>query len=155
MGYLDEFGVEETRRERRIKRTVAVVVAAAALAGAGYFWFKNYSQEKRAKEFLAALERRDYAQAYTYWGCRQESPCTNYDYKSFLEDWGPAYSPVDKPIFPRFVCSHECGSGVVVSVGVEGREDLLLWVEKKDGVLSFSPYKLGPVWHMFPSRCMM
>ncbi len=153
MGYLDQFGVEDARRERRVKRLVLTLIVVLGLGSFLYYWFKNYREERRAKEFLTALERGDYAAAYTYWGCRVDAPCPNYDYKSFLEDWGPA-SPSGKVSSARMVCSHECGSGVVVTVSLNNRPAILLWVEKKDGSLSFSPFRLYR-FHVMPSPCVM
>ena len=138
MGFLNEFGVEAARREKRFQRALLTLLAVLAAAGFLYFWFKNYREERRADEFLATLQRGDYAAAYAFWGCRVESPCPNYDHKSFLEDWGPS-SSIGKLQSYRLVRSSERGSGVVVTVELNGQQRIRLWVEKKDGVLGFSP----------------
>src|SRR5579863_2089043 len=95
MSYLDQYGVAEVKRERVLSRTILSLIALVAVSGFLYFWFKNYTEEKRVREFLAALEQGDYAQAYTYWGCSVQAPCPNYAFPSFLEDWGQS-SPVGK-----------------------------------------------------------
>lgn len=141
MGYLDEYGESEAKRERRIqviKRIVVALLILLAVAGVLYYRFKNYKEEKRVDAFLAALERGDYAAAYTFWGCRVESPCPNYDYKGFLEDWGEK-SSIGKLQSFKLVKSHGQGSGVIVTVSLNGRAPVRLWVEKKDQILGFAP----------------
>ncbi|MBI3666354.1 MAG: hypothetical protein HY236_09040 [Acidobacteria bacterium] len=141
MGYLEQYSEAETRQERLekvLKRTVVTLLVASALGGFLYLWFKNYKEEKRVEQFLATLERGDYPAAYTFWGCRVEAPCPNYDFRSFLEDWGPA-SPVGKLRTYRLVRSRERGSGVVVTIVANNQPEIKLWVEKKNEILGFSP----------------
>src|SRR6185436_1990090 len=95
MSYLDDYGVADARKEQRNRRILLTLVTIVVVTGSLYLWFKNYRQEQRVREFLALLERGDHATAYTMWGSKVEAPCTHYDYKSFLEDWGPS-SPVGK-----------------------------------------------------------
>lgn len=143
MGYLDEYGEQEARRAQRLRQTKRAIVGVSAVlvaAGVFYFWFKNYPEEKLVKGFLAAVERGDYPAAYGFWGCRAESPCPNYSYKDFLEDWGPnPPSQVGKVQSFRLGMSRERGSGVVVPVILNDRIEKKLWVEKRTGVLGFSP----------------
>jgi hypothetical protein len=139
MGYLDTYGVAEARKERRIRRALLSLLAVAVVGGSLFLWFKNYRQEQRVKEFLALLERGDYQNAYSYWGCRFDAPCPNYDYKSFLEDWGPS-SQIGKVQSFHLGRSRATGSGVVIDVTVNNRRPpIRLWVEKKDGVIGFAP----------------
>lgn len=143
MGYLDEYGEQEARREQRLqqgKRVLALLLAVLVLGGVLYFWFKNYPEEKVVKGFVAALERGDYAAAYASWGCKVESPCPNYSYKDFLEDWGPnPPSQVGKVGSYRLGMSRERGSGVVVPVILNDHTEKKLWVEKSTRVLGFAP----------------
>ncbi|HYM13154.1 MAG TPA: hypothetical protein VEU62_20605, partial [Bryobacterales bacterium] len=141
MGYLDEYGENEAKHERRIqaiKRAVVLLLILLAAAGILYYWLKNYKEEKRVEAFLAALQRGDYAAAYTFWGCRVESPCPNYDYKGFLEDWGEK-SAIGKLQSYKLLNSHERGSGVIVTASLNGQPPVRLWVEKKDQILGFAP----------------
>jgi hypothetical protein len=141
MGYLEEYTAKESdraQRTERLKRGLTLVIATLAVAGVLFYWLKNYKQEKRAEEFLTVLEHGDYPAAYRYWGCRVEAPCPNYNYQSFLEDWGPA-SAIGKLQSHRLVGSHERGSGVVIGVALNNRPEVKLWVEKSTGVLGFAP----------------
>jgi hypothetical protein len=142
MSFLEDYGEAEARkekRERRIRRMVLAALALAVVGGSLYLWFKNYPQEQRVQEFLRLLERGDYQAAYSLWGCKVDNPCPHYDFKSFLEDWGPS-SPVGKVTSFKLGRSRETGSGVIVSVTVNDKEPpLRLWVEKSNGVLGFAP----------------
>ena len=141
MGYLEQYSDAETRQERLetlLKRTVVILLVVGALGGSFYLWFKNYKEEKRVEQFLTTLDRGDYPAAYAFWGCRVEEPCPNYDFKSFLEDWGPS-SPIGKLQNYRLVRSRERDSGVVVTIMANNQPEIKLWVEKKNGILGFSP----------------
>src|SRR5262249_40730543 len=131
------------RREQKVrqrKRALVLLLGLLVLAGAFYFWFKNYPEEKVVKGFLASLVRGDGPTAYTFWGCKVESPCPNYSYKDFLEDWGPnRSSQVGKVESYRLGMSRERGSGVVVPVVINDRIGKRLWVEKSSRVLGFAP----------------
>jgi len=138
MGYMDQYGVAEARKERRIRAAVLSLLAVLAAAGSLYLFFKNYPQEQRVKQFLAAVQMGDYPAAYTFWGCTVESPCKNYDYRSFLEDWGPS-SRIGPLKSHRLGVSRARGSGVEIPVALNGRPPFNLWVERKDNVLGFAP----------------
>ena len=138
MSYLDTYGVADARKERRNRRILLTLVAIVVVSGSLFLWFKNYRQEQRVREFLALLERGDYPAGYSMWGCKVEAPCTHYDYKSFLEDWGSA-SPVGQVKSYRLGRSRETGSGVIISVIINGGKPIRLWVETSNGVLGFAP----------------
>ena len=138
MSYLDSYGVADARKERRNRRILLTLLAVVVAAGSLFLWFKNYRQEQCVKEFCALLARGDYRAAYAMWGCRVEAPCPNYDYKSFLEDWGPA-SPVGEVKSYQLGRSRETGSGVVIPVIINQGKPVRLWVEKSTGVLGFAP----------------
>ena len=138
MSYLDNYGVADAKKEQRRRRVILTLLAIVVVAGSLFLWFKNYRQEQRVQEFLALLERGDYSTAYTLWGCKVEAPCPNYDYKSFLEDWGSA-SPVGKVKSWRVGRSRETGSGVVIGIVVNNGKPIRLWVERSNGVLGFAP----------------
>src|ERR1051325_781111 len=132
MSYLDQYaeqGAIDERRARLLKRTAIVVFAMVVIASVLYYQFKNHREERQVQQFLTDLARGDYAAAYALWGCKVEAPCPNYDFKSFVEDWGPT-SPVGKVQTYRVGVSHERGSGVVIGVSLNGQRPVRLWVEK-------------------------
>ncbi len=138
MGYLNNYGVTEARRERIIRRTLWTLLSILVAGGSLFLWFKNYREEQRVKQFLATMERGDYQAAYTAWGCKIEAPCRDYDHRTFLEDWGPKsqFGPVRSY---RLGLSRASGSGVMIPVVINDRPPIKLWVESKDLVVGFAP----------------
>ena len=94
--FLDNYGVVDERREKRVKRILYTVLTLAVVGGGLWFLFRNYKEESRVKEFLSLLERRDYKTAYGLWGCTDATPCRDYGYTRFVEDWGPTAGPVSR-----------------------------------------------------------
>src|SRR5437016_2451046 len=90
--YLEAYGADEAQRARRA-RTVRISITAAVLAILAalilYMEFRNYTQVSVVRHFLELLRQRDYADAYRMFGCTEATPCPNYAYPKFLEDWGP------------------------------------------------------------------
>ncbi len=138
-GYLNHYGEGEEKREKVIKRTLFTILVLAVVGGVLFFYFKNYSQERRVKTFLEDLARKDYKAAYALWGCTESSPCSAYPFDNFLQDWGPG-SPRAKMDSYRITRSRSCGSGVILTVEFGNEQEERLWVEKKNNVISFSPY---------------
>ena len=141
MSYLDQYaeqGAAEERRARLLKRALIALLSLLVVGSIFFYQFKNFREEQKVKQFLTLLERGDYPSAYALWGCKVEAPCPNYDFKNFMEDWGPA-SPVGKVESYRMGTSHERGSGVVIGVSLNGKSPVRLWVEKSNGVLGFVP----------------
>jgi len=38
-------------------------------------------------EFLDSLKTKNFRKGYAMWGCTGNTPCENYPYEKFLEDW--------------------------------------------------------------------
>lgn len=87
--FLDNYGVKDARREKRVKQILYTVLTLAVVGGGLWFFFRNWKEESRVKEFLTLLERQDYKTAYALWGCTEATPCRDYKFERFLEDWGP------------------------------------------------------------------
>jgi hypothetical protein len=136
-GYLEQYGVEDARRLRILKR-IALVGIILLIAGTSlYFVMRNYREKGQVNEFLAHLRAGNYEAAYQMWGC----PCPGYQFERFLEDWGPE-SPYGPPQSLRVEEASSCGSGTIVTLQGTGREEEVhLWVER-DGsyTLGFSPW---------------
>jgi len=131
--YLDEFGVKDAKRERLIKRIVLSVLALVITGGVLWYFFRNYREESRVKEFVAALERQDYKTAHALWGCTDATPCRDYGMARFLEDWGQNAGAVTR----KSVKS--CEGGIIQTVMVKGK-DTLLYVDRETLVIGFSPW---------------
>jgi len=156
-GYLDQYGAGDERREKRIKLILILGGCALVLL---FLWFilfvwdktevlriqsvarlaqilRNHRQESRVKEFYDLLQRRDYRAAYALWGCTEANPCRDYAFDEFMKDWGPS-SPRNGRHYsiPR---SRTCGSGVIVIVDSGQNQEDVLWVQRDDLTIGFSP----------------
>ena len=136
-GYLDQYGAGDERRIRIIKTTVISLVALLIAGGVLFFIFHNYRQERRAKQFIALLAARDYQGAYSFW-VRSEQDRQGYPMASFLQDWGPSSEHADVRGF-RIVKSRSCGSGVILTVKFDKGSDEILWVQRDELTIGFSP----------------
>ncbi len=145
-GYLQTYGAGEERRNRIIKWIILGCIAALILAWILYLVFHNYSEKQAVKKFLAEVNSHNYQQAYSDWGCTAAKPCPNYDYKRFLEDWGP-----DKKITsPWQIASVDgCKSFVTVNVKAAGAELQSLGVERGTDTIMYAPAPecQEPQWH--------
>jgi len=138
-GYLDQYGAGEERRERIIKWIALGAAAAAILALALYFTFRNHRETQQAKRFLELLRNQEYRSAYQLWGCTPEQPCRDYNFDRFMEDWGPKSGHGD-PSAARIGATKTCSGGVIYTIEFAQGEPALLWVERRDRILSFAPW---------------
>lgn len=135
--YLDDYGVRDARREHILKRIVIAVVVIAAVSGLLYWKFKDYREERQISTFFDLIHKQDYKAAYAMWGCTEEKPCRQYSFEKFMEDWGPGKS--GKAVSMKVGETHACASGLIQTVNV-GDEEVWLWVNRSDHVLSFAPW---------------
>ena len=119
--------------QRRRRWLIAVLAFALMLAGYLFYEFKNYPQERQVSRFFEALERQDFQEAYRLW-----QPTSAYTFKDFSQDWGR--DGLEGPIHRFHITGSTArGSGVIVRVLLNDKENISLWVEKKDRSLSFPP----------------
>jgi hypothetical protein len=131
--YLENFGVQDAKRERLIKRVAAALLAVAVTGGVLWFLFRNYREESRVREFVTALERKDYKTAHGLWGCTEATPCRDYGMPRFLEDWGEQAGAVTRGSVKS------CEGGIIQTVTVKGKETLL-YVDRETLLIGFSPW---------------
>ena len=146
-GYLDQYGVADSKREGRTRKIILAVVLVVVLGVTGYFTFRTWSEERVINEFLSLLSKKDYDAAYRLWGCTPETPCKFYGKDKFEEDWGPkgAYAKADAAKVSNV---DFCDKGVVFAVSFPGSEDpAALWVERSTNVISFAPWAQCPGRH--------
>ena len=136
--FLDDYGVRDARREIILKRIVIVVVVIACAAGLLYWEFRDYREERQIKAFFDLLQKQDYQAAYAMWGCTAEEPCRQYSFEKFMEDWGPRNTR-GAVSSARLGSTHSCASGVIQTLSI-GDEEILLWVNRSDHILSFAPW---------------
>jgi hypothetical protein len=134
--FLQNYGAGEERRNKIIKWSIGIAVGVVLLAWFSYLSLHNFFETRTVKNFLAEVNSRNYQAAYRDWGCTEATPCPNYDYKRFLEDWGP-----DKKIAsPWKIDSVEgCTSFVTVNVQAQGSELESLGVLRGSKTVMFAP----------------
>jgi len=146
-GFLEGYGAGEERRAHVIKATVLSALALTVTAGAVYFFFHNYRQERQVKQFLQRLEARDYQGAHDLW-TGSGSARAQYSMHDFLRDWGP---PVDVSGY-AVLDSESCGRSVIVDVDAGRAGDRKVWVDRADLSMSFPPNEAGCVQTLVDRR---
>jgi hypothetical protein len=136
--FLSGYGEGEERRSKIVWRSIAAVAALLIVAAALYFTFRGYSHKRRVESFLEQLGKQNYQAAYQMWGCTPSTPCRDYPFDRFMEDWGPN-SP--RSILPTGIKKTKyCGHGVIAILDTSKGEESLLWVESKDMSIGFAPW---------------
>jgi len=149
--YLEKYGAGEIHRSQvmhRWKIGIAIGLAALIVAGILYGVFRNYRQESIVNAFLTHLRNSEYQDAYRMWGCTEETPCREYAYPKFMDDWGPS-SPHPSAQSAKLGVVQSCGNGVVIQVIYPTGDPVPLFVRNDDGAISFAPWPECPGrhWH--------
>jgi len=137
-GYLDNFGVVDAKREKRNKRIVVSLLSIAVAGGLLWYFFRDWKEEARLREFFALLEKKDYKQAYGLWGCTDATPCRDYAFDKFLRDWGPESIAGNLSAVQRGKVK-SCSGGIIQQMTIKG-EEVNLYVDRNSLVLGFSPW---------------
>jgi hypothetical protein len=136
--YLTGYGVQDRQREKR-RRLIALSVIGLALAGLAIWYFaRTYREEQIVKHFFRSLEARDYASSYALWGCSQQTPCRDYKYEQFIEDWGPK-SAFANPGDITITLAEPCGNSVWVSIKTPRSQETGLTVDGETRFIGFAP----------------
>lgn len=142
--YLEGYGEKQARRSRTLRWMILTPLALLIAGIAVYFGFRDFSEHRRAKQFLDLLRNQDYKGAYALWGCTDQTPCTQYPLDRFMEDWGPS-GPVKDPRQAEIADNIGCRGGVISFVRTPGQEDIQLWVDRRTGELGFAPWRLKEI----------
>lgn len=134
--YLQHYGAGEERRNQIIKRIVLGVISALVLTLIAYYSFEDFSEKRVANNFLAQVNSHQYQAAYRDWGCTDQHPCPNYDFKRFMEDWGPSKSGTAGW---KVANVDSCRSFVTVNVQASGAEIESLAIQREDHSLGYAP----------------
>ena len=122
---------------------MAAISIAIACAIGLYISLHNRQQKARVSEFMELLQKHDYAAAYRLWGCTEAKPCPDYKFDKFMEDWGPQSKYAQIASF-HIAKSKACGSGVMITVGMDQGRSERFWVENSDLAIGFSPWQVCP-----------
>ncbi len=149
-GYLDTYGVADYKRARMKKRLFFTVFGTAITALLLFVLFRNFPEKRTVRHFLNAVGSGDYQKAYQMWGCTPATPCRDYSFQKFMEDWGAKgqYANVKAATVTTV---DSCGNGVVTTLQYPSAEPVGLWVERSTKVISFSPWPRCPGrhWHFW------
>jgi len=137
-GYLEQYGAGDEKREKRRRNIVLSLLGLIILSGALYFTFRNYREEKQLTTFYDLLKQQNYKAAYEMWGCTDATPCRDYNFDRFQEDWGPKSKHADISKL-KVVKTKSCDSGIIQIVNL-GTEDVNLFVNRKDRIIGFAPW---------------
>src|SRR5262249_2180851 len=140
----------DARKARRKKQLLAAGLLALVLAGILTYKFWDWREERVVDRFVTRLEQKDYEGAYGIWladpDWRQHpKKYERYEYSDFYRDWGPGgqWGLIHDQKIGTWVHPPHGGSGVIVVVTINQRaEKALIWVEKSDLSLSFSPFEV-------------
>jgi len=128
-----------------------VLCLAGFMLGHGWF-FTNLPTEHRVSKFFQALETKDYPKAYGIYfndpKWEQHPQEYSYSLKQFIDDW-----TTDPRTFPPITSHHvdisktggsgAFGTAIVVAVRVNGNHKLFMYVNKKDGTMTWpAPYEI-------------
>lgn len=147
-GYLDTYGVADEKRSRRVKRIAIWTAAAAIVALVLFLVFHNFSEKRVVARFFQAIRAGKYQDAYQMWGCTPATPCRDYSFQKFMEDWGPK-GVYPNPNAARVTTVDSCGGGVVTTVEYPNAEPFGLYVDRSTKILGFAPWPRCPGrhWH--------
>lgn len=134
--FMAGYGADDERRGRRIRRIALAVGLALVLGLTGYFLFRDYREKSLAKRFIAQLNAKQFDDAYRTWGCTDAHPCRDYDYKRFLEDWGPDKSKAEWKVTDV----DGCPDGVIITLAGGAAEPTPLWIDRGGNTIGFSPW---------------
>ncbi len=138
MEYLEAYAGRGVLAARLIKLALVALGVAAMVGSSYYVFFRNWREERQARQFLELVMERRYEDAYSMWGCSVEEPCRYYPFGEFLEDWGPE-APFKFLRQYDLIRSYTQPNGVIIRVAVNGSEYDPLFVESDPAKISFAP----------------
>lgn len=136
----------DPRKARRRNLIIAGVILLILILGALAYVYRNFPEERVANKFFAALQEKNYQQAYAIWmhdpdWKQHPQNYSNYPFNEFYQDWGPSgeWGPIQSYHIDGTASG---GTGVVIQVTVNNRKEkkARVWVENKSKTMTFSPY---------------
>ena len=138
-GYLEQYGAGDEKREKLRKKIVLSVLGLIVVSGALYFTFRNYREEKQLTIFFDLLKQQNYKAAYELWGCTEKTPCRDYAFERFQEDWGPKSKHTNLGAM-KVLKTKSCSGGIIRILDFGGGEEVNLFVDRKDRFIGFAPW---------------
>ena len=136
--YLSDYGVKDSKREKRNKRIVLTVASLALVSLVTWYFARTFNEERTVRRFVSLLASQDYKGAHALWGCTDQTPCRDYKYERFLEDWGPK-SPYAKADTIETTLAEPCGNSVWITLKTPTTEEMALAIDPETKLLGFAP----------------
>lgn len=136
--YLEGYGAGEERRSRLWKRLAVAVAGGLVVAVAAWLYLRDFREKQRAGEFLELVRTGQLESAYKLWGCTDQTPCRDYSYQKFLDDWSAKGG--HDPAKMNVVGMQRCRSGIIQTVSWGTGDNIPLWVNRGDLSLSIAPW---------------
>lgn len=153
MGLLDAKEYDP-RPKRRLMWLIGSAIVIAILVWVGWLLFRYQPEKNVVNKLLEAIEAKNFEQAYGIWNAdpdwkQHADRYDKYTLSQFMLDWGPS-SEYGVITAHSIECATEppkkgfkSPSGVIVVVKINNRADpkdeVDLWVQKKDKWIGFSP----------------
>lgn len=136
--YFEGYGAGEERRSRLLKRLAVAVVAGMLVAFAAWYFLRDRNEKLRAGEFLGLVRAGQFEAAYKLWGCTEQTPCRDYPFEKFLDDWSAkgGHDPAKMTVTGM----QRCRSGIIQTVSWGSGDNIPLWVNRGDLSLSIAPW---------------
>jgi hypothetical protein len=149
------FDTTEEHPPSKIRRYIITGVAGLVLAFL-FLWYwpgnlRFYKERRIVDDFMSAVVAGNLQEAYKIW-----KPSQSYEYKDFLEDWGPNgyYGPIRSYRIDSTQGVDNAPSAAIVvdvspytpfpsgddEVKQAKTQKITLWVDPKDDSISFPPY---------------
>lgn len=154
--YLGNYGVKDARREKRFYRITGSVLGAVLLGTILWYYFRTWGEEQAIKQFFANLQSKNYKAAYAQFGCSDASPCRDYSFEKFLEDWGEK-SEFGDPAEASLGLVEPCGNMVWIEVTRPNKPRIGLAVDPQTKTVGYAPSVRCPgVWRVrdFPAKLL-
>jgi hypothetical protein len=133
--------------KERLKVPVAIALVLIFISG-GVFKFANYKEERRVQQFIDAVEKGRFDNAYQEWDADAKYPLGD-----FLQDWGKDGYYTKGMREAPVIDSNGQGGVVVVYVSIDTQKNpVALRVDKETLKISFSPhnkYPCEPSWRCY------
>jgi len=152
---MSDYGAEDERRAEIRRKIVLAVLAVLACLFIWWMFLRNWREERKLDEFVETLRLKNYQKGYAMFGCTSRTPCAEYPYPRFLEDWGPEgrYKSAGSATILRsghtgssarrfllkFKPPDDCSENIIRVLRFDDIE-LPMLVNRADGVVGFSPW---------------
>lgn len=142
-GYFDQYGAGEERHGKLIKYAILSILTIAIVGGSLSFYLWDFRQERQVKRFFELAKVQDHKASYALWGCSDQTPCRDYSFERFLEDWGPKskYAGFKEIKIAR---SRSCNQGVIITAIIDGNREERFMVDRQTLTIGFSPWPVCP-----------